>query len=107
MDNERLLQIKRLATDSLVIFADDEQVYRLVQSLEETVEAVGDFDSMNEKCDALDEENAELRDQVQELTESIRDIYRTSKSANSSDVKRLAGIQEICESSDVDLSKIV
>lgn len=68
-------------------FAGNEEVYRLVQSLEETAEAVGDFDSMVEKSDALDEENAELRDQVQELTESIRDIYRTTKSASSSDVE--------------------
>lgn len=107
MDNDRLIQLRQLATDSLVRFADNEEVYRLAQSLEETAEAVGDFDSMVEKSDELDGENADLRDQIQELSDSIRDIYKTTKSANSSDVKRLAEIQEICESSDVDLSKIV
>lgn len=107
MDDNRLFQLKQLATDSLVVFADNEKVYQLAQALEEMTEAVSDYDSMTEKSETLDEENAELHDQVKELNECIRDIYRTSKSADSSDVKRLAEIQEICESSDVDLTKII
>ena len=44
---------------------------------------------------------------MRDLSDAIRDIYRVSKSANSSDVKRLAEIQEICEESEVDLKAMV
>lgn len=107
MDNDELLRLKRLATDALVTYADNEAVYGLVKGLEEVVEACGDYDSIVDKVTALEEENAELDVDVKGLRDDIRDIYRVTKSANSSDVKRLAEIQEICEEADVDLGKIV
>lgn len=108
MDNDRLLQLRRLATDSLIEFVNDERVYALAQALEEAVNGVEvngveDFDSMVDKTEAYEEDNAELSDQVKEISESIREIYRITKSANS-DLKRLAEIQEVCQSADVDLN---
>ena len=107
MDNNELLQLRQLATGSLIKYADNDEVYRLAQALETACEGVESFDEMVERIGALEEDNDSLRENVNELVSDIRDIYRVTKSANSSDVKRLTEIQEICEEADVDLSKIV
>lgn len=107
MDNDELLRLRRLATDALIAYVNNEEVYRLARALETACEGIEDFDSMVDKTTALEEENDGLNSDVKELNNVIRDIYRVTKSASSSDVKRLAEIQEICEETDVDLSKIV
>lgn len=107
MDNDELLRLRRLATDALIKYVNDEEVYGLAQALESALESVEDFDSMVDKVEAYEESELELSEDVKELSNVVRDIYRVTKSANSSDVKRLAEIQEICEEADIDLSKIV
>ena len=107
MDNDELLKLRQLATDLLVKYASNEEVYHLAQALETACEGVEDFDSMVDKTTALEEENDALSSDIKDLSDVVRDIYRVTKSANSSDVKRLAEIQEICEEADVDLGKIV
>lgn len=108
MDQAKRQRLKQLANDSIIAtFGQETNEARLAQALESTVDALEYYDETMERNAALEEENGELDDQVKELTEAIRGIYRVSKSASSSDVKRLAEIQEICEEADVDLSKIV
>src|SRR5690242_11664327 len=97
-----------MATDALIEYVNDERVYRLAQALEEAVGAVADYDAMIEKVTEQDEEIADLDVEVKDLKDSIRDVWRVSKSAKSSDVKRLAEIQGICEEAmtDTDLAVI-
>lgn len=107
MDNDQLQRLKNLATDSLIKYVNDEDIFQLAQALETAVEAIGDFDSMVDQVNGYEEDNAELKEQVKDLSDSLREVYRISKSPNSSDVKRLAEIQETCEAADVDLHKYV
>lgn len=108
MDHGERQRLKQLANDSIIAtFGQETNEARLAQGLESAIDALEYYDETTERNTALEEENGELGDQVKELTETVRGIYRVSKSANSSDVKRLAEIQEICEEADVDLSKIV
>lgn len=107
VNNSQLLQLRRLAADALIEYVNDEKVYGLARALESALEGIENYDLMADKVQAYEETSEELEEDVKDLSGAIRDIYRVTKSASLSDVKRLAEIQEICEEADVDLTAIV
>lgn len=82
MDNDELLKLKRQATDALIKFADNEEVYQLAQALESAIDGAEDFDSMVDQFAALEETNADLESRNEDLATTIREIYEQCKSAD-------------------------
>lgn len=75
MDHNERQQLRQLANDSIITtFGQDTNEARLAQALERACEAIGDFETLNDKVEALEEENDILELEIDSLKDALREV---------------------------------